>query len=717
MDYILIARDFMGIGKALNTGLHSIFLWIDAVVYYFASVMYDIFIKITQIRLFNDEFLSTFSNRIYVLMGVIMLFFLAYSLLKSIIDPDQLSKGDKSVAKMVPNIVISLVIVGFLPTIFDYLYDLQDFILKKNIVGTLVFGTDTQNENVTKFGNYLAVTTLNAFLNPEGHDDLDVDPVYSMSWGEALNNMYKKGSYADYSVIIQYAPNIVKGEITYKIVISTLVGIYLLFLLLTFSLDLALRAVKLSFLQLIAPIPVIMRALPSGKKTFDNWLKNTATAYFEVFIRVFIMYMIALFARQIWDLDLGTDPIVSIIIIMGILMFAKEAPKLITDVLGLPAGNLKMGFKDFKDKIKAGGGFVAGAALGAAGTTGIRNMVSQFGKMGKGLGDAREMWGTNKLGALKKGAGAILKTGLLGGASSIIGGAGSGLVRGGRAGLGTGDFSGMRDAAGKGAKGATDAKAAREAYRARNGGFIGSMGAHADDVGANFENWITGGAGQFTSEMDMIKEMKQQEADMKKEIERVKGKYSNNPGIVMDIDNSTDALDNIWKKNTAAQTAYEKYVTRDGSGNITSKMSLSAIENDIKNIEENRVTREQYTTRDSRGRVRFDQTGFDDASKKHAIEAANAKEMLNLLNKAVDANIGNAAMTGGLLPGVDASDYVNMKQILEDSEKIIGTHGKGSFIDAAAGFSNLDDTMKALGQREREIMHQVNEINKRKEKK
>ena len=112
----------MGIKHALSVGVHSILLWLDAIVYQFVALMYDIFVLLSRTNIFKDDFYRNFSQRIYAVLGVIMLFVLAYALLKAMVDPEQLTKGDKGISKMVPAFVTSLVICGLLPSIFDFAY-------------------------------------------------------------------------------------------------------------------------------------------------------------------------------------------------------------------------------------------------------------------------------------------------------------------------------------------------------------------------------------------------------------------------------------------------------------------------------------------------------------------------------------------------------------------------------------------------------------------
>ena len=96
---------------------------------------------------------------------------------------------------------------------------------------------------------------------------------------------------------------------------------------------------------------------------------------------------------------------------MGIIAFAKQAPKMISDILGIKAGDMKLG--GIRDKLREGGGFVAGGAIGAGVTAGVRNGYNA----GKNIAGA-EGW-KNKAKAIAKGVG------------SVAAGTASGALRGG----------------------------------------------------------------------------------------------------------------------------------------------------------------------------------------------------------------------------------------------------------------------------------------------
>ena len=405
----------MSLGTWLNNMFHKILLLIDGCIYWAVSQVYQIFIKLADARIFQDAFFSNFAKRIYAIIGVVMLFYLAYALLTSLVDPDKATSGDKSLTNLAKNIVISLVMLGFLPTIFDYAYKIQGIIFKENVIGAVIFGTgSTNSDSIKEYGNYMAYTALNPFLNPGNYNVRLAD---NYSWFDLKGELIEDGMFTLLPILSDWAiedqktisphyepddnndgePEIKEeGEMVslgYKPILSTACGVALLYIIFTFCLDLGIRIVKFAFCQLIAPIPVVLRMIPGKKGTFDKWLKLTLTVYFEVFIRVGIMYLVIYFFSEIANMDMfkyatsGIQGLVVLaIILMGLLAFAKQAPKMLSDMLGLDSGNIKLGIKD---KLKAGGFFAAGAAIGGGALSIGRNLVA-------GGKNFVNQWRTNK---------------------------------------------------------------------------------------------------------------------------------------------------------------------------------------------------------------------------------------------------------------------------------------------------------------------------------
>ena len=471
----------------------GLLMWIDTVIYGFVDYVYDIFNALAKVNLFKTEDYQTIVSRIYVVLGLIMLFVLAYSLLKAVINPDEFAKGESSFPKLIKNVVVSLAIIAILPTAFTVAFNFQNAVLNKNTIPGLVFGVNSEDYNKATdadAGRDMSYYVLSAFLHPnfdwcnekgyavndnesgdvnlsECASEIDGDGDWLLTNGEDLKSVtenFKAGSY-DISAFNDFGESAAAGKLTYNVFISTIAGVFLLYVLLNFCFDMAVRVVKLMFFQIIAPIPVICRVIPGGKlkDVFSDWMKKTISTYVEVFIRIAIMYLGVFMISQVVDnfssANLGNlgptqKLIAEALIIMGVVIFMRQAPKLIGDMFHLDSGGMKLGLMD---KLAMGGALTAGAVAGGAFGTLGRNLVSGA----RGVKNADGAW--NKV-----------KAGLFG-AASVGAGTLSGAARGFNRGKGAKNLADMKKAAGGAVAATSAAKAKRDAYRASHTSASGAL--------------------------------------------------------------------------------------------------------------------------------------------------------------------------------------------------------------------------------------------------
>jgi hypothetical protein len=184
--------------------------------------------------------------------------------------------------------------------------------------------------------------------------------------------------------------------INYALFMSTIVGVATLYILLLFCIDIAIRSVKLGFLEMIAPIPILSYIDPKSSKDkgmFHQWYKMCVSTYLSLFLRLFALFMgiyvITMIAGNGYR-DMITGEIVrgsrilEVFMILGILIFAKQLPKIIEDIFGV-----KMDGKFTLNPLKrltedaVGGKMLLGA--GAAGLAGAAAFGSGLAS-GKGIG-------------------------------------------------------------------------------------------------------------------------------------------------------------------------------------------------------------------------------------------------------------------------------------------------------------------------------------------
>lgn len=359
---------------------YRILLSLDGIVYWALDTIYQVFLVIANVRIFSSSTFDTLANRIYSVIGIVMLFIIAFQLLTNIADPDKMNSGENSTGAIVKNIITSLIIIVLLPTAFKYMYKIQDLVLKEQIIGNIILGNNTASKDeVNKMGSNINTSIFPAFVGVTNYPDTSTAEAcklsQSLTFCEAFNKFTNttdqwygkvsifssplkanKGISRDYAK--QISIEIDTGLVEYKWILSTLAGGFCVYILISFALDMGKRVAKLAYYQLIAPIPVAFRIIPKQQKVFDNWVKSLTTTYLEVFIRLIIVYFCAFLISSFTDLwanifasQTGATGIsgwlieaaAKIVVIIGILMFMKEAPKLISKTFGFEGGDLSLG--------------------------------------------------------------------------------------------------------------------------------------------------------------------------------------------------------------------------------------------------------------------------------------------------------------------------------------------------------------------------------------
>lgn len=414
---------------------YGILLTLDCIIYSFVSYVYQIFLVLAQGgKLIDDKFIGDLVNRIYIIIGVVMLFLIAYSLLKSMVNPDEALKGKQSPVNLIKDVIISVALIALLPTIFEFAFDFQNSLLINNTIGKIIVGAagsgSSDPANTIRDGGYImSEGVFKAFLhaNPEFCDTkaeesngvsesgeackiIEVDnkgTTYGDLWDEARNS-------TTFWALARVGPSIIKGEVNYYFLIAPAAGIFVLFVLLQYCLDMALRLVKLAVYEVIAPIPIFARIMPNeqAKKVFSNWLKVTMSTFTEVFIRIAILYfavfLISTVTASINDIfgtvfsgsaRLDILLIAQALIIVGIILFVKQAPEIIKEITGLDAGkygkSLMKGIGMMTATLGGGATAMIRTAANDKDNHGLKKGFNAF-KAGMGAG-ARGLWHGNKV--------------------------------------------------------------------------------------------------------------------------------------------------------------------------------------------------------------------------------------------------------------------------------------------------------------------------------
>ena len=400
-------------------------LLLDAIVYSVVVYVYNIFQIVAQL---NFSVISSWTqplvNRVEALIMVFILFKLGMSFIQYMISPDKFNEKSTGGTALLINIVVcsillisyqfiftvlnefSMLIIGYQDgyefTVLKQIADVQseDGGDEAGLLGRFIFGKEYDSND---FGKQLSALTLFSFFD-DVVDCNDGTFVGGRS-DDALAQIYKQDSdNVNFFEITNMADAIYRdkdddeidnhGSTEYRFpLLSTAVGIYLVYTLTVLTIEVAIRIFKLIILQVTAPLAIIT-TIDGGmqSKTFQSFYKTYLSVYGGLFIRVAVVYLtaalITMFNKNFDSLNIGsTDSLmgkfVVVIIVVSLFTFAKKVPSFIEKALNLsPSGDGegKAGFKGLMKSMGAAAGLGIGAlggmAAGVAAGGGLGGAVS-----------------------------------------------------------------------------------------------------------------------------------------------------------------------------------------------------------------------------------------------------------------------------------------------------------------------------------------------------
>ena len=411
----------------LNDGLRSFCAMFDGVATTLLGGIYKVFFLVANATIISGDVIKVFYSRIQLILGILMIFKLAMSILNIIINPDVVKDQKNGPGKMVTRIVaalfmLTLVIPINIPNatakslnayindhgiLFGVLYKAQDSILSENILAKLILGTssnadadDMDVNNLSDIGNSMASIVLKVFVRINVNDDTlpacdyasDDDPCSNTVCAAEVNESHYAEENVDPQVILSHINDSCgrgsdeRYAFGYTPIIGALVMLIMALIITGFTVDIAVRAIKLAVLRLVAPVPIISYINPpkQGGGAFDNWTKSLISTYVDLFVIQIIMNggMNNIFGSNVQGFTF-TSGIAFIFIILGILVFMRQAPQFIKDILGIkgkPMGNVGLSSMMAGTASLLGGAGLAGAGVAAMGAFGAASQAAAQGK-------------------------------------------------------------------------------------------------------------------------------------------------------------------------------------------------------------------------------------------------------------------------------------------------------------------------------------------------
>lgn len=404
---------FWGDPGFISGFLRSFFSILDSIGYFFLGGIFNVFFDIANAQFLQSGVINTFYTRIQMILGIFMIFRISITLLQIIVNPDAFKDKQKGAGSLAMRIAVMLVMLTLIVPIegisesdpnplnqqirtngilFGFLNQIQNTVVQDNVLGKLILGYNVEDSSgnlelggTESVGEVLTAEIAHAFITPtlnDGYTEVSTDPdsenyyeystacpaeispslnpvVTSKAMLNHVNDTCDSGGEEIYA--FEY---IGFGGLVCSIVMTIIV--------IGFTLDVAVRAIKLAVLRLIAPIPIISYISPGQEKdgAFGNWVKTLTSTYLSLFIRLIIIYfgiyLIILLRKDELVTWVDTSVLANIFVIIGILVFMKEAPKFFQDMLGIKGdGKLFSGIGTMLGAAALTGGLAGSIATGA----------------------------------------------------------------------------------------------------------------------------------------------------------------------------------------------------------------------------------------------------------------------------------------------------------------------------------------------------------------
>lgn len=417
--------------NTINDLFRSLFALLDKAAYTLLGWMYEILFNVASADIFANETVQKFYGRIQMIIGVFMLFKLAVSIIQGIINPDTFTDKKAGFSTIISRVVFALIMLTILTPInipgarssyeinlnnngllFGTLYELQDRILENNTLGRLILGTgddgsfsnnaQTQAERLKKSANMFTSTILKGFvrinLKESGSDEtkpedrvcsyieqdvLDAYADLEASPNEILSLVNASCEYQNatgfFATMGKFFTRLFTGDryiFAYLPIISTIAAAIFIYILVGEIITIAIRTIKLAVLRLLAPIPIISYIDPKSEKdgAFGAWVKTLTSTYLELFIHLAVIYFVIFIIQDmivnglVINSGTGVIGVVSCIFIwIGLFFFVRQAPKFISEILGVKNSSPNVGLAAMLGgaAMVAGGGGAAGWVSGA----------------------------------------------------------------------------------------------------------------------------------------------------------------------------------------------------------------------------------------------------------------------------------------------------------------------------------------------------------------
>lgn len=344
---------FGSVADVVGEVFNLIWSQLNLIIYGLIVVIFRLFTNLSQLDILSADQTNGIYQRVTMVITIVMVFYITFEFVKYVVQPDTISDKEKGVGKIGMRIVIAILLIAFIPTIFNLGMRLQNKILSTNVISKVILGQDSFD--FKDAGSNFAGDVFSAFYR------VDYSKCGSLEECQKAQNkvdevikLFKedKGFLALESAALSSIFDF-DDTIQYDGLLAVVFGAFVLYVVFLYCIDLGVRYIQLIFLQIIAPIAAISYIVPQKDGMFQKWTKQVTTTYLDVFIRVAILYFMLLIvsilanALDFYEMSKNGTQInifEYLFVIAGLLIFVQRAPKLLEELLPFKGGAASIGY-------------------------------------------------------------------------------------------------------------------------------------------------------------------------------------------------------------------------------------------------------------------------------------------------------------------------------------------------------------------------------------
>lgn len=358
----------LSVVSIVRDAIRGLMLSLCNIVYQLISFFFHVFYQLGSTTIITSDVKAIFS-RVGLIIGIFMVFRVTFAFIQYIVNPDVMFDKQKGAANIVKKIIISIVLLGSVQFLFDFAFKIQQQILDSNVLEKVILNTDDDDYySKENFGRKLSATIFTSFYrirdDAPSKDDADVynickdlingnESITSLEEEIENNNSFERAfacltSKAEYSKSENVEDILKANDDTseeYIVnfdgdgILAAIVGLVLLYVGFMFTFQAGIRLIQLLYLEIVAPIPIIMYVTPKGEDNLKKWGTQCLTTFLDFFLRVAIIYF-AMFVINIIKSDLVSlfnfgslyDLYIKCVMIIATLLFVKKVPNLLKEI-------------------------------------------------------------------------------------------------------------------------------------------------------------------------------------------------------------------------------------------------------------------------------------------------------------------------------------------------------------------------------------------------